>query len=305
MAEESCSYYLNALGQLVQFHRTSLLSLCVLHFIFSPVVTVGNILVIHALWKASSIPANIKKFFLSLVVSDLTIGLFAQLMYAVVLGMAANGGHNFDLLCPTILTACSFFSSLLACASFLNVTAISVDRLLAITLHLRYQELITSERVIKALVSIWIASVVTASLYVAVNTYSAIVLVICGFVGFLFTTVTYFRIYRAVRHHQNQIHSQLQHQNAQAMELFREKKAAFHAVYFYVIFVACYLPNFFSTILLITDSSQISFWMAFHVTFLFVVFNSLLNPVVYCWRYREIRQIMKSTVKNIFRITEN
>ena len=131
MAEEFCSYHLNGLGQLVQFHRTSLLSLCALHFIFSTVATVGNILVIRALWKASLIPANVKKFFLSLAVSDLAVGLFAQVMYAVVLRMAANGGRNFDLLCPTILTVCCFFLTLLACASFLNVTAIAVDRLLA------------------------------------------------------------------------------------------------------------------------------------------------------------------------------
>ena len=305
MAEEFCSYYLKGLGQLVQFQRTSLLSLCVLHFIFSSVATFGNILVILALWKASSIPANIKKFFLSLAVSDLAVGIFAQLMFAVVLRMAADGGHNFDLLCPTILTVCYFFLSLLACASFLNVTAIAVDRLLAITLHLRYQELVTSKRVVVTLVSIWLASVVTTSIFVAVNSRSAIVIVICEFVGILLTTVAYIHIYRAVRHHQNQIHSQLQQQNAQAMELFREKKAAFNAVHFYVIFVSCYLPNFCSTILLITDSSQISFWLAFYVTFFFVLFNSSLNPVVYCWRYREIRQIMKSTVKKIFGITES
>ena len=124
MAEEFCSYHLKGLRQLDQFHRTTLLSLCVLHFIFSPVATLGNILVIRALLKASSIPPNIKKFFLSLSVSDLAVGLFAQLMYAVVLRMAADGGHNFDLLCPTILTVCYFFLLLLGCASFLNVTAI-------------------------------------------------------------------------------------------------------------------------------------------------------------------------------------
>ena len=219
--------------------------------------------------------------------------------------MAADGGHNFDLLCPTISTVSHFFLFLLACASFLNVTAIAVDRLLAITLHLRYRELVTSERVIIALVSIWIASVVAASLFVAVNTSSAIVVVICEFVGILFTTVAYIHIYRAVRHHQNQIHSQLQHQNSQAMELFRGKKAALNAVHVNVIFVSCYLPNFCSTILLITDSSQISFWLAASVTCLFVLLNSSLNPVLYCWRYREIRQIMRSTVKKIFRISEN
>ena len=250
-------------------------------------------------------PPNIKKLFLSLAVSDLAVGLLAQLMHAVVLRLAVNGEHNFDLLCPTILTVCYFYLFLLACASFLNVTAIAVDRFLAITLHLRYQELVTLKRVIMALVSIWIASVVTASIFVAVNSRSAVVAVICEFVGILLTTVAYIHIYKAVRHHQNQIHSQLQHQNAQAMELFREKKAAFNAVHFYVIFVACYLPHFCSAILLTIDSAQIYFWMVHYVTIFFVLLNSSINPLVYCWRYREIRQIMKSTVAKIFRITES
>ena len=174
MTEEFCSYHLKVLHQLVQFHRTNLLSLCVLHFIFSPVATFGNILVIRALLKASSMPANIKKFLLSLAVCDLAVGLFAQLLLAVVLRMTANGGHDFDLLCPTILTVCSFFSSLLAGVPFLNVTAIAVDRLLAITLHLRYRELVTSKRVIIALVSIWIASGVIASLFVSLNIHNVI-----------------------------------------------------------------------------------------------------------------------------------
>ena len=210
------------------------------------------------------------------------MGLFAQLMLAVVLRMAANGGRDFDLRCPTILSVLGFSLFLLACASFLNVTAIAVDRLLAITLHLRDQELVTSKRVIIALVSIWIASAVTASLFVSLNMHNAMVGVIVQFVGILLTTVAYIRIDRVVRHHQNQIHSQLQQQNAQAMELFREKKSAFNTVYFYVIFVACYLPNFCSTILLTTDNTQISFWSGSYVTFFFVLLNSSLNPLVYC-----------------------
>ena len=306
MAKEFCNYNLKGLGQVLKFHGTAVSSLCVLNFVFSPVAAFGNILVIRALWKASSMSANIKKFFLSLAVSDLAVGLFAQLMLAVVLRMAADGGHNFDLLCPTILTVCCFSLFLLACASFLNVTAIAVDRLLAITLHLRYRELITSKRVILALVSVWLTSSGFASLGVSLNTRNALmVAAIFQFDGILLTTLAYVRIYRVARYHQNQIHSQLQQQNAQAMELFREKKSAFNTVYFYVIFVACYLPKFCSTILLTTNNTLITFWLANYVTCFFVLLNSSLNPLVYCWRYREIRQIMKSTVKKIFYITDS
>ena len=245
---------------------------------FCPVAAFGNVLAIHALWKASSIPTNIKEFFLSLAFSDLAVGLFAQLMYAVVLRMAAN---NFDSLCPTILTVCWFSLCLLACASFLNVTAIAADRLLAITLH-----------------------GVVASLFISLRIHNAMVVVSIYIFGLLLTAVAYIHIYRVVRHHQNQIQSQLQQQNAQAIELLRKKKSAFNAVYFYLIFVACYLPHFCSKMLLSTDSTQISFWFANHVALFCVLLNSSLNPIVYCWRYREIRQIMKSTVKTIFRITE-
>ena len=268
MAEEFCSYYLNGLGQVVQFHRTIQLSLGVLHFIFSPIAAFGNILVIRALLKASSIPANIKKLFLSLAVSDLAVRLFAQLMLAVVLRMATNGGHDFDLLCPKILTVCYFLLSLLVNASFLNVTAIAVDRLLSIYLHLRYREvqLVTSKRVIIALVSIWITSGVTASLFILLHDPNVNVNPFGGLVGLLLTTVAYIRIYRVVRHHQNQIHSQLQPQNAQAMELLREKMSPINALYFYVIFAGCYLPHFCSATLLTLDSDRISFWLAYYLT---------------------------------------
>ena len=184
MVEEFCDYNLKDLGQLSKFHGTAVYSLCLLNFIFSPVATFGNILAICALWKAASIPANIKRFFLSLTVSDLAVGLLAQLMLAVVLRMAANRGHDFDLLCPKILTVCYFSLFLLACASFLNVTAITVDRLLAITLHLRYQELVTSKRVITALLSVWLTSGSAASLFVSLDIHNAIVVVIVDLLEF-------------------------------------------------------------------------------------------------------------------------
>ena len=194
MAVDFCSYRLKGLSQVVQFHRTSLLSFCVLYFILSPLAMFGNILAIRTLWKVSSMPAKIKKLFLSLAFSDLAVGLFAQLMYACVLRMAADGGHNFGLLCPTILTVCHFSLFLLGCASFLNVTAIAVDKLFAITLYLPYRELFTSKCVIIALVSIWITSGVAASLFVSLNIHNGMVVVIVEFVGILLTTVAYIRI---------------------------------------------------------------------------------------------------------------
>ena len=148
--------------------------LCVSNLIFSFVVTLANLLLIRVPWKASSIPTSLKKLFVSLAFSDLAVGLFAQLMYSVIMAVmlmiAANQNYNFDFLCPTMpvpMPVCYFSLSLLACTSFLNITFIAVDRLLAVSLHLRYQELVTSRRVAIALVSLWITSCVAASKFIS------------------------------------------------------------------------------------------------------------------------------------------
>ena len=50
------------------------------------------------------------------------------------------------------------------CASSLfNVVTISVDRFLAVHLHLRYQEHVTHKRVIAAVISIWLLSAIISS----------------------------------------------------------------------------------------------------------------------------------------------
>ena len=54
-------------------------------------------------------------------------------------------------------------SSKFCLASFLGVVApaVSVDRFLAIHLHLRYQELVTHKRVVAVVISIWLLSVIS------------------------------------------------------------------------------------------------------------------------------------------------
>ena len=305
MAAQVCHYQLEKLKLLVHHHGLFMLTFSVLHFICSIVATFGNVLVIRALWKASSISATIKKMFLSLAFSDLAVGLFAQLMFgviiAVMLKMAANGHScNFEDLCPTI-TVCTLCVSALFCASFLNVSAIAVDRLLAICLHLRYQELATPKRVNIVLVSLWFASGVAASLYISFPSSSGTVIVIPGFVGILITTVAYARIYKVVKYHQNQINSHLQLAKPQeAVQLLRERKCAFNALFVYVVFLVCYLPHVCTVAIFISNGSQTSLLVAEVVAVFLVFLNSSINPLVYCWRYREIRKIVKTTVKKIF-----
>ena len=308
MAEQFCTRMLDSLVQLVHHRRSSLLAFCVLDFVFSVVATLENLLVIRALMKASTMPATVKKLFLSLAFSDLAVGLCSQLMaaiiYASILKMASSG-NNTAFFCPTVLGVRNYFRYLLATASFLKVIVIAFDRLLAVSLHLRYQELITPKRVNIALVSLWLISCIAAFIFVFLPTSNEIVTAVTLMIGYVLTTVAYVRIYKVVKYHQNQIYSQNQLQNAQTREVLRQKKSAYNAIFVYLVFLACYLPFLPSTILYMTNTSDISFIVAYYASIFLICLNSSLNPLVYCWRYREIRQSVKSTVKKLFHMNEN
>ena len=307
MAETFCTRLLDSLVHLVH-HRSSLLAFCVLNFVFSVVATLENVLVIRALMKASTIPATVKKLLLSLAFSDLAVGLCSQLMTAIInasILKMASSGINTAFFCPTVLSVQTYFRYLLATASFLNVIVIAFDRLLAVSLHLRYQELITPKRVNIALVSLWLISCITAFIFVFLPTSNEIVAAVILMIGYVLTTVAYVRIYKVVKYHQNQIYRQNQLQNAQTREVLRQKKSAYNAIFVYLVFLACYLPFLPSTILYMTNTSESSFIVANYASIFLICLNSSLNPLVYCWRYREIRQSVKSTVKKLFHMNEN
>ena len=116
MAEQYCSQVLDSVLKLVRHSRSSILAFCVLHF--SLVATLGNLLVIRALIKASKIPANVRKMFISLAFSDLAVGLLPQLIHAIIFAvvwkMASRGG-NLACLCPTVLSVLYYFMYLRCC----------------------------------------------------------------------------------------------------------------------------------------------------------------------------------------------
>ena len=307
MAEQTCTRFLDYFVKLVSYRQGFSLVFCVLNFVFSLVATLGNLLVIRALMKNSTIPATVKKLFLSLAFSDLAAGLCSQLMAAIISAVMlkmASGEDDLAFFCPTVLIVHLYFQYLLVVASFLNVIVIAFDRLLAVSLHLRYQELVTPVRVTIVLVSLWLTSCVSAFLHIFLVKGISMATAVISVVGYVLTTVAYLRIYKVVKYHQNQIYTQ-NLQNAQAREAHKQRKSAYNSSFVFVVFVACYLPFLPSTMLYWKNASEISFLVAHFASIFLIYLNSSLNPFVYCWRYPEIRQSVKSTVKQIFHMNEN
>ncbi|CAH3108688.1 unnamed protein product, partial [Porites lobata] len=219
----------------------------------------------------------LKTLLLSLAVSDLGVGLLVHPLNIAHLIMNKEQSANRRLY-YTVHTARRLFSYLMCTASFLGIIALTVDRFLAIHLHLRYQELVTHRRVVTVVISVWVCCS-CISLF-ALNRVLENVLVII--------TATIGAIYSIVRHHTNQIHAlQLQpvgqNQNGELANTARLKKL--HLLHF--------------TSFEIYGKSELRLHLLYYSTTL-VYLNSSLNPLVYCWKMRNIRQAVISVLRNIF-----
>ena len=156
-----------------------------------------------------------------------------------------------------------FIAHLFSLESFCGVVTVSVDRFLAIHLHLRYQKLVTHKRVVTLVILTWISSVFISFLmfWVPVDTLSLIILVI-GIIGLILTTMVYIRICLAVRRHKNQIQVLQVQQVAQVGELANFSSLAKSAVgifYIYLLFLVCYLPYFIALVSIKTNGLSIVF----------------------------------------------
>lgn len=234
------------------------LFISVFYLSFSIVAALGNLLVIRALRKASSIPCNLKKLFLSLAFSDLAVGLYVQpglgVIYALALNASVSENRNLNFLCPSLLTANMFLAYMLTGASFFTNAAIALDRSLAVILPLRYQALATEKRVDFAIVLSWLTSAFAGCMLILIPGKTYVAASVFEVLGLLALTGAYYRIFKVVRRHRKQIHSQHQVQNRQAITFLRGQKSALSASYVYFLCLICYLPNLFATITLTIDN---------------------------------------------------
>ncbi|XP_020622693.1 melanocortin receptor 5-like [Orbicella faveolata] len=191
-------------------------------------------------------------------------------------------------------------------ASFSSVVAVGVDRLLAIQFHLRYQELVTYKHVVAMVISTWVLSTNFSliTLWVASNV-KLTVLCLGGAAGLLLTTVVYTKVYLVVRRHKNQIQAQQIQQEAHTGEMTSFAcliKSAVGIFYVYIVFLICYLPLFICLVAIQTvDNPSIAIKRFFLFSSTLVFLNSSLNPVIYCWKMRHIRQAVLNLLRNISR----
>ena len=263
---------------------------CVLNAVLMLIAIIGNSLVIAAIFRTPALRSPLTTLLCSLALSDLLVGLVVQPLYIVI----EVKDHFFLELVWSLITYAFWGISLC------TMTAISLDRFAAVHYHMRYVHMVSTTRIICASVSIWFVMFLSLGIYLwNVISYffiASVFTVIC----LLLSSLCYIRIFQIVKRHKTQIQAQHQavkndHNNLNIMRL---KKSTMNSFLFYIVLICCNFPMFISFIFLGSKLENVAQKWSIYATLVFM--NSSINPILYCWRLRDLRSAIAKTASKMF-----
>ena len=270
----------------------------VLYSFLSITAFLGNTLILIALHKESSLHPPSKLLLRSLATTDLCVGLIVEPLTVAYRMSVVNEHWN---VCPHLFAA-SFVTGYILCGvSVATLAAISVDRLLALLLGLRYRQVVTLKRTYLIVITTW----VVAAAFSALCFWNPVITIWYGLITVpLYLTISissYTKIFLTLRQHNTQIHSHNVQQPNQTNQLniARYKKAVSTAIWLQLTLVACYLPHELVAALRAKSGLSVSVYHARIYTISLVYLNSSLNPILYCWKLDEVRQAVKDTIRQV------
>ena len=287
-------------AEFVRGVKTEFLFLLALNIFFVVTAFLGNTLILVALHKETSLHLPSKLLYRNLAITDLCVGVIAEPLFETYFTSVVN--ERWDI-CYYAHWAVLYSALILCIVSLLTMAAISMDRLFALLLGLRYRQVVTYRRTCITVTGFWILSIVGASTLFLnrriTSWFQYIVTALCQ----VTTIFAYAKIFVTLRH--NQIHVQnhaAQGQPSQAISLniARYRKAVYSALLVQGTLGICYLP--YNIAVFLTPQRgmpPLSIYLARKFTGSMVFLNSSLNPLLYCGKIREVRQAVKETLRQL------
>ena len=263
----------------------------------------GNTLILVALQKETSTHPPSKLLYRNLAITDLCVGMIAEPLAVTYWTSVVNRQWQ---ICFYAHKTGAISSYILCSVSLYTVTAISMDRLLALLLGLRYRQVVTLKRIRISLIVFWLLSLVSSLTFFGIQIMWWLPRV-GGSLCLVASIFSYIKILFTLRH--NQIHvqnhfSQGQQNQTIPMNRARYRKAVNSALWVQVALVVCYLPSIITSALSIPQGGQggvpLYSYIARQFTSTLVFLNSSLNPLIYCWKIREVREAVKETLRQFF-----
>ena len=276
---------------------------CVFNSIFALPTVLANAMILAAFWKTPSLRQPSSILLCGLALTDLGTGILVQPFFTVMnIGQMTCNPHVYSV--GWIMT--HGVGMFLVVVSALTMTAISVEKYLALFFHMRYEVVVTFKRVLVAyvcclvvpipfLLHIWfVRDPIVEAVRMSIYGISAI---LC----FVATPLAYVRICAVVRRHLSQIQHQANltasfHGDRAPLDMFKYKKSVVTMSCMLALFVLSYLPFTVCSAVYKFVGDTDALMATFNVCTIIIFFNSLLNPILVCLRMRKIRDFVKQTL---------
>ena len=276
----------------------------VLSIVMAPIIVLGNLLVLLAVWKdplkkLRSSPSNF--ILVSMALADLSVGLVVCPITAYWGWVIFEKGTSpFDL---SVIFAINVFS---VNVSFGHMFLLTVDRLFAVVKPLQYRVIITNKRAVIGSCVCWIYFLAFGCSFLMLRDYFAIMGAVYN-VQLLSILVSMLIMYTVItirlrRYSKTRMNKPIHSPNSLLVILQREKRL-FKAITIVICaFLICYMPWFIVQLLIYLCKPCHP-----HLALLMIFFgfsgsltyaNSGLNPVLYSWRLPRYRETFKYFWKN-------
>ena len=285
----------NATYEGLQLHLTENIGLIiriVISLASCPFTILLNISVILAVKKTPRLQSKPNILLACLAATDAFIGLTAQPSYIF---FATLQGFGMNSLAQTVRFHLQDRALVAGISnSLLHLMLVTFERLVAIKFTIRYPYVITEKNIKMTVAAFWAIALCTWGMgyithYVVLFTAGPLI-ASCV----IFISISYVILYRETLRHEERIKTDQIAQ--QEVEIFlKENKALKTTVYVVGSLILCFLPGFLVVLSIKIDSlsleksDDIVGWSR-----LFTMLNSLLNPLIYFWRDKEMRKLVSS-----------
>ena len=273
-----------------------LICLLAMNIVLSVITFLGNTLILVAFRKTTVFHSPSKILYLSLATTDLCVGVISE---PLIVGYWISVVKERWDICRQAQALIFITGHALSSVSLFTLTAISVDRLVALMLGLRYRRIVTSKRTYITVGAFWVVSIGGATMYFqkyhATLLYGYIGTAVCLAISLLSYTKIFltFRRRRKLRHEQ----SFMQLGQCSQLDTTWYRKAVSNALWLQLILVVCYLPYGIVGIIMNQKGLSSPVYVARQFALTLVLLNSTLNPFFYCWKIGEVRQAVTATIR--------
>ena len=282
---------------------TSNIFLALLNLISAVLAVCSNVLILAAFYQTRSLRSISNFFIASLAVSDLLVGLAVNPVYVAI--HLSGVAFDFTRVWPVRLAENWLWIQSVITSTF-NLTAISLDRYIAVTRTFLYTQTVTKQRCIVGVIFVWTFSVLFASIRFLIHdsrylpilwitTTTAMVLL-----PLLIICYCYFHIFRAARRQQRQIAILSSVNAAYGNIILKNKKTAWTIGIIIGLFVIMWTPSLilsFVDLAMVGSCKRLKLTLGWHFATFVSFFSSCCNPWVYAARSRKFRQAFKRVLR--------